>query len=265
MKRVKISDIAKEAGVSCATVSYVLNNNPKQKINDTTKKKILQIASLLGYTKNVYASALASGKSNHIGIYIGDYDFPLFNAELFSFIKELISSLKLNGYDAILLSNAYNQSVDFVDAIICISLSEDDFRIICNNVLIPVIAVDTKAHEDWIFGVSTLYEHVKEQLSLDNYIFVTYKQQSAFVNRKIQENNSNTLLVSNYFQLNNLDKNFHDSKIVAGGNEIYNYMKAIGVDSIEYRVNNTIKINKIIEYLKFAIDRVKTDNHLFTL
>ena len=49
-KRATIRDVAREAGVSVATVSYVLNNRPNQKISDDTKKKVLQIANLLQYS-----------------------------------------------------------------------------------------------------------------------------------------------------------------------------------------------------------------------
>ena len=41
-----IRDIAKMAGVSAATVSYVINNREDQRISEETKKKVLQIVNL---------------------------------------------------------------------------------------------------------------------------------------------------------------------------------------------------------------------------
>ena len=84
-KYIKLADIAKEVGCSTATVSYVLNNDPKQKINEETRRKILQVSSILGYQKNTIANALATGKSNCIGFYIGSSSFPLATTDKFNF------------------------------------------------------------------------------------------------------------------------------------------------------------------------------------
>ena len=48
MAKVRLADIAKEVGCSTATVSYVLNNDQRQKINEETRKKIIQVSSILG-------------------------------------------------------------------------------------------------------------------------------------------------------------------------------------------------------------------------
>ena len=66
-KKVTIRDVAREAGVSVATVSYVLNNRSDQKISAETKKKVLQIANLLQFTPSYAAKILTTGKSHIIG------------------------------------------------------------------------------------------------------------------------------------------------------------------------------------------------------
>ena len=46
-KKPTVKDVAKQAGVSVATVSYIMNDRKDQKISEATRKKVLQIANLL--------------------------------------------------------------------------------------------------------------------------------------------------------------------------------------------------------------------------
>ncbi|HEY8590317.1 MAG TPA: LacI family DNA-binding transcriptional regulator [Naasia sp.] len=50
MPRITSADVAREAGLSRATVSYVLNDDPRQRIPDETRRRVLEAASRLGYT-----------------------------------------------------------------------------------------------------------------------------------------------------------------------------------------------------------------------
>ncbi len=67
---VTIVDVAQAAGVSYATVSRVLNNDPHVK-PDTRERVILSITRL-GYTVNQQARNLASGRSHVIGLLVPD-------------------------------------------------------------------------------------------------------------------------------------------------------------------------------------------------
>lgn len=66
--RIKISDIAKAAGVSSSTVSYVLSG--KRTISDETKKKVLEQVELLGYKPNAAARSFGTNKTYTIGFYV---------------------------------------------------------------------------------------------------------------------------------------------------------------------------------------------------
>ena len=70
MKRVSIKDVAKEAGVSASTVSYVLNSTPTETISPETKKRVMEAVSKLGYVPNLNARSLSSRRSNLIGVLI---------------------------------------------------------------------------------------------------------------------------------------------------------------------------------------------------
>lgn len=61
--RITAADVAREAGVSMATVSYVLNQTPGQKISEATTKRVKDAAKRLGYVRNRAAQALARGDS----------------------------------------------------------------------------------------------------------------------------------------------------------------------------------------------------------
>ena len=62
--RVTAADVAARAGVSRATVSYVLNDTPHQVIPETTRERVRAAAAELGYTPSVAARALMTGRSD---------------------------------------------------------------------------------------------------------------------------------------------------------------------------------------------------------
>ncbi|MDP4179215.1 MAG: LacI family DNA-binding transcriptional regulator [Bacillota bacterium] len=65
-----IKDVAKEAGVSIATVSRVLNE--VDVVNEDTKKKVQDAIAKLAYRPNIVARSLKTQKSRTIGIIIPD-------------------------------------------------------------------------------------------------------------------------------------------------------------------------------------------------
>ena len=73
MKRVSLKDIARELGVSTATVSLVLNGkNTAGRVSSEMSKKILDKAAELHYVPNTLAKGLKMGKSRTIGLIVAD-------------------------------------------------------------------------------------------------------------------------------------------------------------------------------------------------
>ncbi|UZT98192.1 LacI family DNA-binding transcriptional regulator [Chryseobacterium fluminis] len=72
MKRASIKDIARIAGVSVATVSYVLNKKEGSRISEATQQKIFDIAETINYTPNKIAKSLKMSKSKLIGLILAD-------------------------------------------------------------------------------------------------------------------------------------------------------------------------------------------------
>ncbi|MEA4916958.1 LacI family DNA-binding transcriptional regulator [Proteiniphilum sp.] len=73
MEKVSLKIIAKELGVSAATVSLVLNGKNKNgRVSDEMSKKIIDKASELHYIPNSLAKGLKMGHSKSIGLIVAD-------------------------------------------------------------------------------------------------------------------------------------------------------------------------------------------------
>lgn len=71
MKKLSIKDIAQKAGVSTATVSFVLNGKAEEmRISDALAKKITKLAKQLGYQPNQLARGLRTGKTHTLGLIV---------------------------------------------------------------------------------------------------------------------------------------------------------------------------------------------------
>lgn len=94
-----IKDIAKFAGVSCSTVSRVINE--KSGVNSETRMHVLKICNDLGFVPNAIARGLVSQHTKTLGIILSDLTNP--------FLSERIANLEAyaakSGY-SILIANA---------------------------------------------------------------------------------------------------------------------------------------------------------------
>ncbi|CAM3530143.1 catabolite control protein A [Cytobacillus oceanisediminis] len=101
---VTIYDVAREANVSMATVSRVVNGNPN--VKPATRKKVMEVIDRLGYRPNAVARGLASKKTTTVGVIIPDISSTFF-AELARGIEDIATMYKYN----IILSNS-DQNVE---------------------------------------------------------------------------------------------------------------------------------------------------------
>lgn len=150
-----MKDVAREAGVSIATVSYILNNRQDQKITEATRKKVLQMANLLGYTPNPTAKSLAMGRKNLIGIvYRRRDDTPSRSQELFYFLDLLVRGIAAKGIDSILLpAGAHETAMQRVESVITVDLGQAEFAALSDNCYSPILAVDMLVNPDLFFRI----------------------------------------------------------------------------------------------------------------
>lgn len=110
----RIKDIAREAGVSTATVSHVINKT--KYVTDETREKVQLAIKKFNYHPNAHAQMLALGKSNIIGLLVSDISNPFFP----EIIKSVEAGVIEAGYDLILLNTNYNaqRAVEYVHRLI---------------------------------------------------------------------------------------------------------------------------------------------------
>ncbi|MBK8027654.1 MAG: LacI family DNA-binding transcriptional regulator [Chloroflexi bacterium] len=79
-KRPTQADVARAAGVSRATVSYVLNDQTDKRIpiSAETRQRVMEAIAELGYEVDARAQALRSGETKTIGVLLPIYENPFF-------------------------------------------------------------------------------------------------------------------------------------------------------------------------------------------
>lgn len=97
-RRVTAADVAREAGVSQTTVSYVLNDVPHQKIAAETRYRIHAAVAKLGYTPSAAARALRKGQSDIVLLLLAD--MPLGHTAI-ELVEQLTRILRQQGLSVV--------------------------------------------------------------------------------------------------------------------------------------------------------------------
>lgn len=151
-KKYTMKDIAKECGVSTATVSYVLNDVPNQSISAETKKRILHVANMVGYVSSASARALATGKTNNFGVFVPHLGNSAHKQRL---LQALAEEAEKAGYHLVLLTGKCLKSqVTNVDAVFAIDISEEDFAVLGDNSFVPLLYLDGQIQNDLFYCVT---------------------------------------------------------------------------------------------------------------
>ncbi|WP_106401065.1 LacI family DNA-binding transcriptional regulator [Actinocorallia populi] len=116
VKRPTSSDVARAAGVSQTTVSFVLNNKPGQSIPEETRRRVLEAARRLDYRPHSSARALAAGRSDTVLLSVPD--LPI-GQSISRFVEELAAALAEHGLTLVThLEGAHGRSLPDVCAAI---------------------------------------------------------------------------------------------------------------------------------------------------
>ncbi len=96
MANVTIHDVAREAGVSIATVSYVLNN--PRRVGEEARKRVLLAVQRLGYRPNITARNLQAGETRLLGYSWRPSPPDQFNPILDRFLHAMAEAAAAHGY-----------------------------------------------------------------------------------------------------------------------------------------------------------------------
>jgi DNA-binding LacI/PurR family transcriptional regulator len=177
---VTMKTIAEKAGVSRATVSYVLNGRHHEEglsIHSKTVEKIETIASQLGYRCNELARSVRTGKTKVFG-FVGSlkysYTMDVINgiAETCMASNYLLKFFPLDG-DSTIEMIAKQCIEQRISGIICHSLTEQDLDFLhkeFKNFDIPIVLANSSFSHDWcsrvvsddVLGAQRAVEHLLE-------------------------------------------------------------------------------------------------------
>jgi DNA-binding LacI/PurR family transcriptional regulator len=137
-KRVTLQDVAREANVSYASVSAVLNGKDGQsiRVGKLTKAKILECASRLGYVPNMAARKLKNGRNSLIAVFTYEQIFPVdAQNEFYRFFLGIQETAEKNGYDLLILNNRPtvgnpSSRIALADGAVMIGVNRDDKDIV---------------------------------------------------------------------------------------------------------------------------------------
>ena len=94
--KVTISDVARLAGVSTATVSHTINNT--RYVSEETKEKVYKAIAELGYTPDASARSFRTGKKRTVGFIVPDISNKFFG----TMIEAVENYLSAHGYHLII-------------------------------------------------------------------------------------------------------------------------------------------------------------------
>ncbi|MBS7429317.1 catabolite control protein A [Virgibacillus pantothenticus] len=250
MSNITIYDVAREANVSMATVSRVVNGNPN--VKPTTRKKVLATIERLGYRPNAVARGLASKKTTTVGAIIPDIS-SIFFAELARGIEDIATMYK---YNMILSNSDQNEDKEVqlintmlekqVDGIIFMggNISEQHVQQFKSS-SVPVVLAATYDENNEIPSVNIDYEQAAFEAT--QFLIEQTKAVPALVSG-LEETHINQLKYKGYARaLNEAGLSVDESLIVKG-----DYSYSSGIEA----VNQLLEENKKPEAIFVASDEM---------
>lgn len=168
MKKITIKDVAKEAGVSIAAVSYVLNGK-FNKVSEDTINAVNEAVKQLNYVPDYSARSLVKNKSMLIGVIIpqteDNNEIAIANPFYSDVLGGIEAKARENGYHIILSRvekgrGCFDMSMQRnLDGAIILGAYEEDYFNELDNIKMPVVFLDSYVNNEnfYMIGIDDLY------------------------------------------------------------------------------------------------------------
>ncbi|KUI98515.1 substrate-binding domain-containing protein [Vibrio sp. MEBiC08052] len=158
-----IKDVAREAGVSVATVSRVVNQSPKASQSSITAVKTAM--QKLGYRPNAAARALVSQSTNIIGVLVNDVSDPFFG----TLVKAVDKIAHANGKQ-VLIGHGYHHAEQERKAMELLINSRCDALVIHAKALTDEELIDYAREVKSLVVINRYIPEIADRcISLDNF------------------------------------------------------------------------------------------------
>lgn len=111
--RATLKNLSKSLHLSISTVSRALKNHPD--ISDETKRKVMELATLMEYEPNPYAINLRTNRSKTFGLIVPEISNYFYH----SFIAAVEEEARKNGYSLLILQSGDNPEIEQENLRIC--------------------------------------------------------------------------------------------------------------------------------------------------
>lgn len=259
-KKITIKDVAREAGVSVATVSYVINNRTDIKISDETKKKVLQVSNLLNYTPNQAAIALATNRKSLFAFACHWSDQILIQAQQMYLLQYLSNYFHLKNYELLVISSNDKEKCDQADAMICYDMTNDHFHQLGDSNFIPLVALDCIINDPLFFQVNSnpemLFSKASSYFQTNTFTYLCLSPQNEERKVYLQSHFPKILFVSDPFSLSELSS----QNLLVTDYVLYEFVRKNNNVCYEPSISSQ-KCDALFQCIESAMERVPIETH----
>ncbi|MCG5479994.1 substrate-binding domain-containing protein [Sinorhizobium alkalisoli] len=158
----KLVDVARLAGCSPATVSRVLNNNPK--VDVKVRDRVVKAAAQLGYVPNGSARALRSTKTRTVGAIIPTLDHAIYA----TMVNSLQARLSEKDVSVIINTSMYDIDIEFEQAKLLVERGVESVVLVGSVHRPETLAMLEQRNIAYVFTYTSLATDIGAAIGFDN-------------------------------------------------------------------------------------------------